>query len=72
MGNHKIEHHHPQVNTTSPIMSKATIVETWRQLVGIIVPQSLTTNITIAVQTVVAPNMDVVKRGILIGSTVIG
>jgi hypothetical protein len=28
MGNHIMEHHQPQLNTTSPIMSEATIVET--------------------------------------------
>ncbi len=70
MGNHRIEHYRPQVNTTSPIMSEATIVETQKQHVGIVVPQSLVANITtIRVQTIVAPNMDVVRMGVLIGST---
>ncbi len=45
-------------------MLEATIVETWRQVVGVVVPQSLDTNIiTIGVQTVVVPNMDVVLIG---------
>jgi len=41
MGNHRMEHHRPQVNTTSPIMSKAIAVETRRQPAGVVVTQSL-------------------------------
>jgi len=68
MGNHRMEHYHPQVTTTSLIMSEATVVETQRQPTGVIVPWSLDANITtIRVQTIVAPNMDIVKRGVLIG-----
>jgi hypothetical protein len=50
-------------------MSNVAIVETQRQLVGVIVTQSLDVGITtIRVETVVAPTMDVVRRGLLIGS----
>jgi hypothetical protein len=43
------------------------IVETWRQPIRVVVTQSLDVGITtIGVETVVAPTMDVVKRGILI------
>jgi hypothetical protein len=49
-------------------MSEVTIVETRRQSMGIVVPQSLVATITtIGVQIVVAPNMDVIRRGVLIG-----
>jgi hypothetical protein len=49
-------------------MSEVTIVEIRRQSVGIIVPQSLVaTIITTGVQIVVTPNMDVIRRGVLIG-----
>jgi hypothetical protein len=51
-------------------VSKSIVVETWRQLVGVGVPQSLDASITtIGVETVVAHGMDVVTNGILIGST---
>ncbi len=60
---------HLQVNIDSPIMSKAVVVETRRQPIGIIVTQSLDVGITTTrVETVVVPTMDVVKKGILIGS----
>jgi len=50
-------------------VSKATIVETRRQHFGVGITQSLNAGITtIGVGTIVAPNIDVVKRGILIGS----
>jgi hypothetical protein len=50
-------------------MSNAAIVETQRQLVGVIVTQSLDVGITTTrVETTVAPTMDVVRRGLLIGS----
>jgi hypothetical protein len=45
MGNHIMEHHRPQVNTISLIMSKATIVEIRRQLAGIVVTQSFNVGI---------------------------
>jgi hypothetical protein len=49
-------------------MSEATIVETQKPLVGIIVTQSFDVGITTTkVKTVVVPTMDVVKRGVLIG-----
>jgi cell shape-determining protein MreC len=69
MGNHKMEHHRPWINTASLTMSKAAIVETWRQHAGVGVIQSLDTCITTTwMEMVVAPNMDVVRRGVLIGS----
>ncbi len=70
MGNHIMEHHHFRINTTSPIVLEVTIVETWRQHVGVIVTQSLDVDITTTrVETVVAPTMDVIRKGVLIGST---
>jgi hypothetical protein len=70
MGNHKSEHHQFRINTIPPIISEAAIVETWKEHVGIRVIQSLDTGITTTrVETVVAPNIYVVTRGILIGST---
>jgi hypothetical protein len=48
-------------------MSEMTIVETQRQLVGVVVIQSLDVNITtIGIEMVVVPTMDIVKRGVLI------
>jgi hypothetical protein len=45
------------------------IVETWRQPIGVIVTKSLEASITTkGVEMVVAPIMDVVKRGALIRS----
>jgi hypothetical protein len=35
MGNHRMEHNQPRVNTTSRIMLEMTIVETQRQHVGV-------------------------------------
>jgi hypothetical protein len=69
MGNHIMEDHRPQVNTTSPIMLKATVAETQRQHAKVGVIQSFDAIITTTrVEMVVALNMDVVKRGVLIGS----
>jgi hypothetical protein len=49
-------------------MSEVVVVETQRQLVGIGVTKSFDVGITIiGVEMVVRPNMDVVRRGILIG-----
>jgi hypothetical protein len=49
-------------------VSKSTIVEIWRKPVRVIVAQSLDVRITTTrVETIVAPTMDVVRRGILIG-----
>jgi hypothetical protein len=42
--------------------------ETWRQPIKVIIIQSFDVNITTTkVETVVVPNMDVVKMGIIIG-----
>jgi hypothetical protein len=50
-------------------VSKTIIVETWRQPIGIVVTQSLDADITTTkVETIIAPSMDVVKKGVLIGS----
>jgi hypothetical protein len=52
-------------------MSKVAVIETRRQHVIIGVIQSFNVGIiTIGVQMVIAPNIDVVKRGVLIGSVV--
>jgi hypothetical protein len=69
MGNHKMGHHQIQVNSTSPRMLKTSIVEIRKQPTGIEVTQS--PNVVIAIigmETMVAPNMNVVRGGILIGS----
>ncbi len=68
MGNHKLEHRRIRVNTTSPIVSEMVVVETRKQLrVDII--QSLDASITtIGIETFVMLTMDVVQKGVLIGS----
>ncbi len=44
------------------------VTKTWRQLVGIDVTQSLNTIITTTrVEMIVAPNMNVIKRGVIFG-----
>jgi hypothetical protein len=49
-------------------MLKVTIVETWKQPTRVVITQSFNVGIkTIGVEMVVAPTMDVVKRGVLIG-----
>ncbi len=69
MGNHKLEQCQPRVNIISPIMLEAAIVETHRQHVGVGVAQSLNVGIrTTRVEMIVMPNINVVKRGVLIGS----
>jgi hypothetical protein len=51
-------------------VSETTIVETQRQHVGIGVTQSLNAKITtIGVNMVLVPNIDVVRRGVLVRST---
>jgi hypothetical protein len=58
------------VNITSPIVSEAIIVNNQRQHHGVIVIQSLDAGIIIiGVEIVVAPNMDFVRRAILLKST---
>jgi hypothetical protein len=50
-------------------MSKAVVVETWRQHAWVGIIQSLNASITTTrVEMVVEPNIDVIRRGILIGS----
>jgi hypothetical protein len=69
--NHKLEHCQTRINTTSLIMLETTIVETWRQHVGIDIIQSLDVGITTTwVGMFVAPTMDVFWRGVLIGFAV--
>jgi len=70
MGNHILEQCGSRINTTSPIMLEVAVVETWKQCARIGVTQSFNAGITtIGVETVVAPNIDVVRRGMLIGFT---
>jgi hypothetical protein len=58
MGNPKMEHCQPQINTTSPIMLEATNVETRRQPIGIVVTQSFDVGITTTrIETIVAHTM---------------
>jgi hypothetical protein len=48
---------------------EADVVETWKQHAGIGVTQSLGVGITtIGVETIVAPNINVVRKGVVIGS----
>jgi hypothetical protein len=62
-----MEHHQSHNNTSPPIVSKVAIVETRKQHVGIRVIQSLGASITTTrVETLVAPNINVVRRGVLI------
>jgi hypothetical protein len=70
MGNHKLEHCQFRVNTTPPIVSKAIVVETQKQHARVGVTQSFDVRITTTrVETIVAPSIDVIKKGVLIGST---
>jgi hypothetical protein len=69
MGNHGLKQRQYQINTVPPIVSEATVVETRRQHVGVGVTKSPNARIiTIGVEMVVAPNIDVVRKGVLIGS----
>jgi len=69
MGNHKMGHHPTQINTVSPRVLKITITETQRQPTTIKVTQSLNVVITtIGMETIIAPNMDVVRKGVIIES----
>ncbi len=68
MGNHRLEHHWSCVIIAPSIVSKVVVVETHKQHAKIGVIQSLDASITTTwVEMVVAPNIDVVRRGILIG-----
>ncbi len=70
MGNHKMGHCQTRVNSTSLRMSKVVIVEIRKQPIGIEVTQPLNVVIpTIGVETIVAPNINFVRGGVLIGST---
>jgi hypothetical protein len=56
------------VNTTPPIVLEVTTVKTQKQHAGVGVIQSLDASITTTrVETVVVPNINVVRRGVLIG-----
>ncbi len=62
-------HHQTQINSISPKMSEVAIVEIWRQPTRIKVTQSPNVIITTTrVEKMVAPNVNVVKGGVLIGS----
>ncbi len=70
MGNCKLEHCRSHVNIASPIVLEVTIVETWKQHAKVGVIQSLDVGITTTrVETVVAPSINVIRKGILIRST---
>ncbi len=70
MGNHRLEHHRTRINTISPRVSKAIVVETKKQPARIQVIQSLNAIIaTTRVDTIVVPNMNVARRGV-IGSVI--
>ncbi len=69
MGNHKLEQHWSQLNTTPLIVSKAIVTKTQKQHVRVGVIQSFNARIiTTRVEMVVVPNRNVVKRGVLIKS----
>jgi len=46
MGNHRMKHCRPRINTTSPIMSEAIVVKTQKQPIRIIITQSFDVGIT--------------------------
>jgi hypothetical protein len=70
MGNHRFEHHRSHISTSSLIVLEMVVVETYKQHVGVGVTQSLDVGITTTwVETIVVPNKNVVKRGVLIGFT---
>jgi glycopeptide antibiotics resistance protein len=69
MGNHTMGHCQTWVNLASPRMLKAIVVEIQRQTIRIEVIQSLNAIIsTTWVETILAPNINVVGSAILIGS----
>ncbi len=71
MDNCRLEHHQSCVNISPTIVSKPVIVETWKQHVGVRVIQSLDASITnTRVETLVAPKIYTIKRGVLIGSII--
>jgi hypothetical protein len=71
LGNHKLEHRWIKINTTSPKVSKVVAIETQKQHIGIDVTQSFNVVInTTRVDMVVVPNMNVVKRGVIIKSAI--
>jgi len=65
-------HHHTQINLTSQKVSKATVVEIWKQPTKTEVTKSHNVIIiTIRVEIVVTLSTNLIKCGILIGSTII-
>jgi hypothetical protein len=70
MGSHRMGHHQIRINIISPRVLEAIVIKIRRQRVGIKVIQSLTIVIIIAgMEKNFAPNMNIVKRGVVIGST---
>jgi hypothetical protein len=70
MGNHRLEYRRSRVNIAPPIVSEVVVVETRKQHAGVKITQSLDVGITTTgVETIVMPNINVVKREVLIGST---
>ncbi len=70
MGNRKLEHCRSFINIIPSKVSETTIVER-KQNVGVGVIQSFDTCITTTriLETIIAPNIDVARRRVLIGST---
>ncbi len=69
MGNHKMGHRQSRINSASPRMSEAIVVEIWRQPIGIEVIQSPNVIITTTtMEMMVAPSANVVKGRVRIGS----
>ncbi len=69
MGNHKLEHCWSHINIAPPIVFEVTIIETWKQHIGIGVTQSFDANITTTrVEMVIALSIVVIKKGKLIRS----
>jgi len=62
MNNHRLEQCQSQVITTSPIILEVTVVEIWKQDVGVGITQSFNASITtIGVETIVVPNINVTE-----------
>jgi len=69
MGNRKLEHRRSHVNIAPPIVFKVTIVETWKQHIGVRITQSFDVSITtITMEMVVTLSIVVIKKGKLIRS----
>lgn len=67
MGNHVMGHDQTWVNSASPKVLEMTIAEVWKQLAKIVTQSLYVVILIIGVETIVAPNTNVVRGGVLIG-----